>query len=296
MMKIGEALNWAEGMLRNSGIEEAGVESGILIEEELKLGRKDIYLNFHRAVPFNFNSLKNKIIKRAGRIPLAYILGRTQFMGFDFLIDERVMIPRQETEILVESVIATMHHALCTMHGNMVIVDLGTGSGNIAISLAKFIPDSRIYATDISGEALELAKENADRNGIDKKKISFLRGDLLGPLENINIFKKVDLLISNPPYITSADIKDLQKEVHFEPRIALDGGFDGLEFHRRIINDSPLYLKDGGYLFLETGFSQAGEVRNLISKNRNFEESKVIKDYNGIERVVWARLNTVDSH
>ena len=281
-MKIGEALNWAEEKLKEAGIEESQIESEIFLEEELGLERAKIYLNFHKTIPLILDSLKNKIIKRAKHIPLAYILGRTQFMGFDFLVDERVMIPRQETEILVEAVIKKYVDS-------PLIVDIGTGCGNIAIALAKSIPCFRIYATDISSEALELARENAKKNAVSKERISFLQGDLFKPLNDLNLFNKIDILVSNPPYIPSGEIENLPSEVLFEPRIAIDGEFDGLGFYRKIINESPLYLKNGGYLFLEIGFNQADEVKRLISKNSNFTKPDVVLDYMGIDRIIFTQ-------
>ncbi|PIU51792.1 peptide chain release factor N(5)-glutamine methyltransferase, partial [Candidatus Desantisbacteria bacterium CG07_land_8_20_14_0_80_39_15] len=169
------------------------------------------------------------------------------------------------------------------------IVDIGTGCGNIAIALAKSIPCFRIYATDISSEALELARENAKKNAVSKERISFLQGDLFKPLNDLNLFNKIDILVSNPPYIPSGEIENLPSEVLFEPRIAIDGEFDGLGFYRKIINESPLYLKNGGYLFLEIGFNQADEVKRLISKNSNFTKPDVVLDYMGIDRIIFTQ-------
>jgi len=281
-LKIGEALNWAEEKLKEAGIEESRIESEIFLEEELGINRTDLYLDLHKTFPSNVDSFKNKIMTRINRIPLAYILGRTQFMGFDFLVDERVMIPRQETEILVEAVIKKYVDS-------PLIVDIGTGCGNIAIALAKSIPCFRIYATDISSEALELARENAKKNAVSKERISFLQGDLFKPLNDLNLFNKIDILVSNPPYIPSGEIENLPSEVLFEPRIAIDGEFDGLGFYRKIINESPLYLKNGGYLFLEIGFNQADEVKRLISKNSNFTKPDVVLDYMGIDRIIFTQ-------
>jgi len=292
MMKIGEVLNWASGTLSEANILESDIESEIMLQKELNLSRTDLHLNFNKVISFDVECLKRKIMMRANHIPLAYILKEIQFMDFGLSVDERAMIPRQETEILVESVMSRVNSA-------PTILDIGTGCGNIAISLAKYVPHSRIYATDISNEALELARKNARQNEIPEHRISFLAGDLFEPLKELDFSgrsrlckRKIDIIVSNPPYIPSGEIENLQREVHFEPRIALDGGFDGLEFYRRTISESPLYLKNGGYLFLEIGFNQAEEVRTLISKNRNFEESEVIKDYSGIDRVVRARVKT----
>lgn len=283
MMKIKELLNWAEERLREAGIEDAKRECEIFLEEELKLNRSNLYLNLNKTITFDINSFKNKIMKRITHFPFAYILGKVQFMGLEFLVDKRVMIPRQETELLIEAV---LNHINSAINRTVTIVDIGTGCGNIAITLAKNIADSKIYAIDISEEALEVAQDNAKRNGVSGEKISFFRGNLLKPLNKLEFFGKIDIIVFNPPYIPSGEIENLQQELRFEPEIALDGGFDGMEFYRRIVEESPLYLKNGGYLFLEVGFNQIDKLRNLISKNKIFVEKNVVSDYSGIERVI----------
>jgi release factor glutamine methyltransferase len=166
------------------------------------------------------------------------------------------------------------------------IIDLGTGCGNIAISLSKNIPQSQIYALDISREALKVAQENAQGHNLNGK-IIFLEGDLFSPFRKLK--KKVDIIVSNPPYIAGDDFEKLPPEVNFEPRLALEGGEEGLDFYKRIIPQAPHYLKRGGVLALEIGINQASQVRNLIRARKEFSVPKILKDYRGIKRIILAR-------
>lgn len=195
-------------------------------------------------------------------------------MGLEFEVSPAVLIPRPETEILVEEV-------LKRLKPNSRFLDIGTGSGAIAVSIAKYSINSKGYAVDISNDALAIAKKNAKRNAVDGK-IKFIKSDLYSSLPDEAEF---DFIISNPPYIRSKDIEKLQEEVQKEPLIALDGGKDGLLFYRRIIKDAGKYLKADGYIAFEVGYNQAGEVKDLL-KNANFFNLEVIKDLQGIDRVV----------
>jgi release factor glutamine methyltransferase len=166
---------------------------------------------------------------------------------------------------------------------------LGTGCGNIAITLAKYISQSKMYATDISKKALEIAEENARRHRVEDR-ITFLEGNLYSPLEDYHLEGKVDFLVSNPPYVIRSEINSLMPEVaDYEPYIALDGGEDGLSFYRGIIEEAPQYLKLKGYLILELGIDQASQVQEMIEKTLEFDSFKIIKDYSQIERVIITR-------
>jgi len=285
MSRVGEILYWAAEKLSQAGIEEAGLESEIMLREELHLSRAELYLNLNNNIEFPalIDSFRKKVMLRAGHVPLAYILKKVRFMGLDFLVDERAMIPRQETELLVEVVVNCVNNAI---NRTATILDIGTGSGNIAVSIAKLVSNAEIYATDISGEAIELARQNAILNNVAEK-ISFIQCDLFSALNGVELNGGFDIVVSNPPYVPSYDIEKLQPEIQAEPHIALDGGEDGLAFYRRIIQDLPCYLKKGGYLFLETGSGQAGKVIEMILESRSFSEWGTIKDYNGIERIIW---------
>jgi release factor glutamine methyltransferase len=216
-------------------------------------------------------------------------MGQTHFYGLDFLVDERVLIPRQETEILVDVVIDMIKGAGDRGSGigknecEMNILDMGTGSGNIAISLTKNIPECRIVASDVSQEALDVAKMNADRMGVSDR-VDFVKSDLFCDIKGL-----FDMIVSNPPYISRPEIRTLAKEVLMEPKVALDGGNDGLDFYRKIISSGIKYLKPGGYFVFEIGFGQRKEICDLIEKDGILKVVKVTIDHNEIDRIVAAK-------
>jgi release factor glutamine methyltransferase len=214
--------------------------------------------------------------------PLQYIMGRERFFGLDFIINEDVLIPRPETEVLVETALKIINELLNTKN-ELRILDLCTGCGNIAISLTKNAADCKIVASDISGEALEVAKENARLNGVFEN-IIFTKSDLFCDIES-----RFDVIVSNPPYIARYEFDMLQKEVLKEPKIALDGGVDGLDFYRRIFTDAPRYLAHGGYCIAEIGFGQLSAVKEIIEDIKEFKLKETRKDQYGIDRVVVAQ-------
>lgn len=228
--------------------------------------------------------------KRAKGEPLQYILGKCEFLCLEFKVRPGVFIPRPETEILVEKTIEIVR---CQMpDARCQILDIGTGSGNIAVSLAKNIQNSKITTVDISQEAIDLAKENAKLHGV-MDKIEFIKADIFSATAYELRPMSYDLIISNPPYIKSADIERLQIEVQQEPRVALDGGTDGLDFYRNIIKLSSVFLKPGGILLFEIGFGQAQDISKIVKAFGGFEVVKIIKDYNRIERVVILSLREI---
>jgi release factor glutamine methyltransferase len=164
------------------------------------------------------------------------------------------------------------------------ILDLGTGSGCIAVSLAKFLPNAKIDAIDISGKALEIARKNARLNNVE---INFIHADLLTSYE-LGV-RSYDIIVCNPPYIPTAEIDRLQPEIRYEPRIALDGGSDGLDFYRKIIRDAPYYLEERGFLVMEMGFDQKNDIENIFQDSGKFDIVKILKDYNAFDRVIVAR-------
>ena len=220
------------------------------------------------------------ISKLSKDIPIEHITHKKEFMKLDFFVDENVLIPRQDTETLVEEVIE-----IAKKINAKKILDLCTGSGAIAISLAKYLPSTQVTALDISSKALEVAKLNAKTNNVESQ-ITFVESNLLENLPK----EKYDIIVSNPPYIKQDIIKELDREVQKEPHIALDGGKDGLDFYRKIIDSGYEYLKYGGYLCLEIGYDQKEEVMNLLDNNGQYINKICIKDLYDNDRVIIAKV------
>jgi release factor glutamine methyltransferase len=258
-------------------------ETELLFSSVLNCNRMSLYLDRQRFLTSDESKAISAALKRriAGE-PLEYILAGTEFMGLKFKLSPDVLIPRPETEILVETVIRQARASDSTK-----ILDLGTGSGCIAVSLAKFLPDARITAVDISGKALKVAAENAALHNL---KIDFIRSDLFS--SPVLSSSKYEIIVSNPPYIVSEEIEKLQPELKYEPRIALDAGPDGLGFYRRIIDKAPDHLEKGGFLVMEIGFGQCKKIENILKKSKKFEIIEIVKDYNHINRVIVARRQT----
>lgn len=285
---VGQALKNISKIFINKGITNSEREAEILLSYFLKMNRSKMYLNGDRELKNKEKlQLEDMIEKRIKKIPLQYITKHQEFMGMDFLVEKGVLIPRPETEILVEEAIKILKNY--KYYDNLEVADLGTGTGVIAISIAKFTEDVIIYATDISKKSLQIALKNAQKHDC-KDKIIFLQGDLFEPFIGRIEKNSLDGIISNPPYINSYDFKSLSPEVkNNEPKIALFGGIDGLDYYRKIIKKSPQYLKKNGFLALEVGLNQSKMVEELIIKENNFNQDiEIIKDYLGIERVVIA--------
>lgn len=221
---------------------------------------------------------RSLLAARSRHVPLQHLTGEQEFMGYPFLVNEHVLIPRQDTECLVEAAVKQIKKK----SGNITMLDLCTGSGCIAVSLKKLLPKAHVTATDLSKEALAVAKENAGRLQAD---ISFLQGDLFEPVTG-----QFDLIVSNPPYIEAETIGTLMPEVRdHEPRQALCGGADGLDFYRRIAKEAPAYLKPGGALYLEIGCEQGKAVMALLLEN-GFEKVSCLQDLAGLDRIVCGIL------
>lgn len=219
--------------------------------------------------------------KIKNEIPIQYITNHQEFMKLDFYVDENVLIPQPDTEILVEEVLKYVDQNLKTNNHTIKILDICTGSGAIAISLAKYIENSEVTATDISNKAIQIAKLNAEKNLVHKK-INFIESDMFTniPLEHY------DIIVSNPPYIETSIIPTLSKEVQKEPHIALDGGVDGLDFYKTIIDNSTHYLNTDGKVFLEIGYNQKQSLFDLINKSYPNKIPECIKDLSGNDRVI----------
>ena len=257
-------------------------EAELVLTHVLNCDRLSLYLNKDVCLDIDKSAQVSAILRR--RItgePLQYILGSVEFMGYRFKVDKRALIPRAETEILISSVLEKIKST--AKSARLKILDLGTGSGCIAVCLAKLLPQARVWATDVSSAALQLAKENAD---LHKVKVKFLSGDLFSALEKDQ--EKFDLIISNPPYIAQDEFYALAKEISFEPVLALKAGIEGLDFYRRIINQAAGYLNTDGLLAFEIGANQANRICAMLEE-QNFNLFGIIKDYNNTKRVVMAK-------
>jgi release factor glutamine methyltransferase len=254
----------------------------------LGVSREELYTHLHRPVKESEQkNLESSIQRRISGEPLQYILGHQEFWSIDFKVNPRVLIPRPDTELLVEQALSALSQ--CPSGGRAFVLEIGTGSGAVAISLAHELEELFVVATDISWEALSLAKENA-RGARVGPRVQFIVGDLFGPIPVSPGQEPFALILSNPPYISRSAIEALAKEVRdFEPRIALDGGQGGMDFYRRIIGEAPAYLRKGGWILLEVGQDQGQRVSELIDANGFFSKSELVRDLSGIQRVVKAQ-------
>jgi len=289
-MSIGELTRQGTMLLQRAGIEQAGLETGWLLAHALRRTPLDLRTDESQHVEGEgLRRAQDLLQRRANREPLQYLLGTQEFCGVEFEVEPSVLIPRPETELLVDA--AVRYAGLQSAAGRRpVIVDMGTGSGCIAVSLARRMPLAVLYATDRSAEALRVAKRNAERHGVAGQ-VTFLEGDLLQPLRSCGVSGRVDLVISNPPYIAEREWAALQPEVRlFEPRIALAGGEDGLAFYRRLVQEAAKLLNAAGWLIMEVGQGQAESVRTLIGATGRYGTVDVRLDQAGIDRVVCAKL------
>lgn len=223
---------------------------------------------------------------RKSRYPLQYIIGKQEFMGLDFKVKEGVLVPRPDTEVLVESIIEIVKNGQFVKRETINIADIGTGSGAITLSLAHFIENAFVYSVDISKKALGVANENAKNLLLDNR-VKFLNGNILKPLYDEHLERSIDILVSNPPYIPSRVIEELQIEVStYEPKLALDGGEDGLDFYRNIIDNSGDLIRENGIIAFEIGHDQAKEIEKLLETNGNFKDIETITDLSGLDRVI----------
>jgi release factor glutamine methyltransferase len=280
-------LNVATEFLRDKGIESPRLCAEVLLSHQLKKNRVELYLEFDQPLnPLEIAGYRSLIRRRLKREPLQYIIGHQEFWSLDFLVSPSVLIPRPETELLVEEALKLGERNLFSNSRHPKILDLGTGSGVIAISLAKEIQNASMWASDISFEALALAKDNAQHHNLNSR-ITFCQGDLWQPFSNSSVF---DMIISNPPYIPSEAFKALPPEVrYYEPRVALDGHENGMYFIKRIIEESEMYLKPGGWLLIEMDPNQTDRALHYIDLTQSFSYKERRMDYRKKYRLVMAQ-------
>ncbi len=283
-MNVREIVLEAAEALRIAGIEEYKLEAELLLAEALGVSRLEILTDSQREI----NDAEKKkfdgmIKRRKNHEPYAYIVGRKEFMGLDFCVGEGILVPRPDTEILVETVMEA-----AKKYGLKTIAEIGVGSGCISVSLAKHA-GLKCYGTDISETAVETAEKNAENNGVSDN-TAFFKGDIFDGIPPM----KYDAVVSNPPYIRGKDMDTLMEDViKYEPEGALYGGEDGLDFYRKITEGSLEFLRHGGYIFYEIGYDEVGEVSKILADN-GFTDIKIEKDLSGLDRVVWGRKGDFD--
>lgn len=279
-MNIKQALEEAKNILKSNNFEDSNIIAKGLLSYVLKKDKVYLTINSDTALTDTEYAEFTKYIEQIidGK-PLQYITQKQEFMGIDFFVNEDVLIPQPDTEILVETVLD-----ICKKYDkqSLRILDLCTGSGAIAISLSKIL-NTQVFASDVSTKALKVAEKN---NVMNNTKVEFIESNLF---EKIN-GEKFDIIVSNPPYIKNEEIKSLSKQVQNEPYIALAGGEDGLDFYRKIIDEAYKYINKNGYLFLEIGYDQKEDLIKLIKQNENYEYENCIKDLSNNDRCIIAKI------
>lgn len=274
--------------LREKGIDSPRLSAEVLLAFQLNVDRVKLYLNFDQPLHEREIAAYRELIKRRlNKEPIQYITGIQEFWSLDFTVGPQVLIPRPETELLVEQVLSLRDEERLTKSKNLRILDLGTGCGVLAVTLAREFKRASVWASDVSAEALVIAKINAKKHGVEER-IEFLLSDIWqGLIDSSLIF---DVIVSNPPYIGSDQISLLAPEVRdHEPKSALDGGEQGMHFIKEIIKEAPKYLDAGGWILLEMDPEQTAISMELMDKNDDYVEKQRIKDYSGHYRVVVAR-------
>ncbi len=280
MLTVLESITLSEDYLKKKGIESARVNAELLLADILNCKRLDLYLKFDQPLSEKeINKYREYISRRGKNEPLQYILGKVEFYGLTLKVDRSVLIPRPETELLVELILEETDK-----ESVLNILDIGCGSGNISLALAKDLPLAKITGADISPEAISLARENAKMNNITGN-VEFIEVDIFNDVSG-KVPGKFDIIVSNPPYVSKNDFEKLQPEIkNYEPQGAVTDFSDGYSFYRRIINLANELLKPSGKLYFEVAEGQSGNIKNLLEEN-NFVNISVKKDFAGIERII----------
>lgn len=276
---ISSLLNWTVNYFKSKNIQSARLDAEVLLSHVLRQERIYLYVHFDEPMEQNeLSKFRECVKKRAQHVPIAYIIGEREFMGLPFKVTKDTLIPRPDTEILVENVLNNVDK-----DKEIEIVDIGTGSGAIILSLLVNLPKAQGKTVDISSKAIEVAKENAVNLQVNDR-CEFFVGDLFAPLND----SKFDVIVSNPPYIPQKDIATLEDDVkEYEPVSALTDGGDGLSYYRRLLSEGKAYIKENGFIALEIGIYQSEDVKQIAMDN-GWKNIKIIKDYAGIDRVVLA--------
>ena len=283
---IQKLLNWVTEYFTGKAIDAPRLSAELLLSHVLNLKRIELYTQFDKPVARPQLDELRGLVKRAGEYePVAYLTGKTEFYSLELNITSDCMIPRPETELLVQRAIEFLR----TREGTQFACDLCTGSGCIAVAIAKNFPEARIIATDISAGALDVAAQNVEKHQLTER-ITLLQGDLFEPFIQPLDIEQFDLIVCNPPYVSAAEYETLEKNVKdFEPRIALFAGDDGLDVYRRIIEKTDQFLKVGAELMLEIGYAQGPAVQELLDQTDAFAEIKIEKDFHDNDRIVTAK-------
>jgi release factor glutamine methyltransferase len=283
---IQKLLNWVTEYLGTKGIDSPRLSAELLLSHVLSKKRIELYTQFdHRVAEDQLARLRD-LVKRAGQHePIAYLVGKTEFYSLELNVTPDCMIPRPETELPVERAIEFLRG----LAGQQLVCDLCTGSGCITIAIAKNCPNARIIATDISDEALKVAAQNFQKHQLDER-VELLCGDLFEPVTSRLPGDRFDLIVCNPPYVGAAEYEGLAKNVRdYEPKLALFGGDDGLDICRRVIEEAGGFLKPGGALMLEIGFSQGPAIKELLEQAGTFAEIRIEKDFQNHDRIAIAK-------
>lgn len=285
---IHSLLKVAAEYLKEKGIESPRLTAELLLAYQLNTDRVTLYLFFDR--PLNEEELSGYralLRRRLQREPTQHIIGLQEFWSMDFIVGARALIPRPESEILIEKAVALFSDDRIPGGWSPRVLDLGTGSGVLAVSIAREIEGATVFASDISSDALALAGENAKKHGVEER-VRFVEGDLFDPLREKEL--PFDLILSNPPYIAVKDLDTLPREVRdYEPRIALDGGDSGMDYVEKIIREAPAFLNPGGWVLVEMDPEQTGRALSLINEDSRYLHGERIKDYSHRYRVVYAQ-------
>jgi release factor glutamine methyltransferase len=275
-LNLKQALGRARDILSQNGVEDAYLEGELLLRHTLSIDRVQLYIDLKKELtPQQEEAFRHLLERRLSGEPSAYITGHREFYGLDFRVNPSVLIPRPESELLVETTLAVAKNHLLS-----IIADIGTGSGAIAVSLAVNLPQAKIYATDISAAALEVALVNCRQHGVSGR-VRLLKGNLLEPLP-----EPVDIIVANLPYVSQPELS-----TRFEPPLALDGGADGTKIIKQLCQQAGFRLKSGGWLLLEIGQGQAEVVADILHNIFHEGEIEVMPDLGGVERVVCLSLS-----